>query len=127
MLGEWALWGREDPRFVRRLFRWIRRHPRLRMEVYNEGAHYYWYLRLSSFPRSARVLRRQLRSRRFAAYPPELRHVRPRTPPPHEPAPPPGETPPAQAPSPPGGTEPPGPVPGLPDLQPVPPAGLIPR
>ena len=27
MLGEWALWGREDPGFVRRLFAWIAHHP----------------------------------------------------------------------------------------------------
>jgi hypothetical protein len=94
MLGEWAVWGREDPGFVRRLFAWIRSHPRLRMEIYNQGAHHLPYLRLRSFPRSARVLRRQMRSRRFAAYPPELRLRPRRRPPAREPAPPPGETPP---------------------------------
>lgn len=93
MLGEWALWGREDPRFVRRLFGWIRTHRRMKMEVYNQGAHHLRYLALRSFPRSARELRRQMRSRRFAAYPPELRR-RPPRPPDREPAPPPGETPP---------------------------------
>lgn len=93
MLGEWALWGREDPGFVWRLFSWIQRHRRLRMEVYNEGSAYLWYLRLRSFPRSARELRRQMRSRRFDAYPPELRGQRPRKPPRKEPAPPPGEAP----------------------------------
>jgi hypothetical protein len=93
MLGEWALWGREDPGFVRRLFGWIRTHRRVRMEVYNQGAHHLGYLSLRSFPNSARELRRQMRDRRFAAYPPELRRP-PRRPPPAEPPPPPGETPP---------------------------------
>jgi hypothetical protein len=93
VFGEWALWGREDPRFVRRLFAWIRTHRRVRMEVYNQGAHHYAYLCLCSFPRSARELRRQLRARRFAAYPPELPR-RPSPPPRREPPPPPEEVPP---------------------------------
>jgi hypothetical protein len=114
MLGEWALWGREDPRFVRRLFGWIRSHRRLRMEVYNQGAHLYRYLSLRSFPRSARVLRRRLRSRRFAAYPRELRGKRRRRPPGREPAPPPGETPPDRPPAPPGEPSPLLPLPPLP-------------
>jgi hypothetical protein len=85
---------------VRRLFGWIRSHRRTRMEVYNQGAHHNWYLSLRSFPRSARTLRRQLRDRRFAAYPRELRRRR-RKPPRREPPPPPGETPPpAQRPPP---------------------------
>jgi hypothetical protein len=54
MLGEWALWGREDPGFVRRLYGWIRTHRRMKMAVYNQGAHHYRYLALRSFPRSAR-------------------------------------------------------------------------
>jgi hypothetical protein len=64
--GEWALWGREDPAFVRRLFGWIRRHRRVGLVVYNQGAHLKRFLRLGSFPRSARELRRRLRSQRFA-------------------------------------------------------------
>jgi hypothetical protein len=120
MLGEWALWGREDPWFVRRLFAWIRSHRRLRMEVYNQGAHHYWYLRLRSFPRSARTLRRQLRDRRFAAYPPELRRKRRPPPPREEPPPPPGETPlPPSGPLPPPPDQPgPPPLPSLPGLLP---------
>jgi hypothetical protein len=65
--GEWALWGRDDPAFVRRLFGWIRSHPRVRLVVYNQGANLKGFLRLRSFPRSAAELRRQLRSSRFAA------------------------------------------------------------
>jgi len=117
MLGEWALWGAEDPRFVRRLFGWIRSHRRVRMEVYNQGAHLYRYLSLGSFPRSARVLRRQVRSRRFAAYPPELRRRKRRRPPSHEPSPPPGETP-ATPPAPPA--QPGQPTPVEPPEEPLP-------
>ena len=76
MLGEWALWGQEDPGFVRRLFAWIARHPRAKMQVYNQGAHHPRLLALRWYPRSARELRRRARSRRFAAYPPELRRRR---------------------------------------------------
>ena len=64
VFGEWALWGREDPGFVRRLYRWVGSHRRVRMVVYNQGALLKPLLRLR--PRSARELRRQLRSRRFA-------------------------------------------------------------
>jgi hypothetical protein len=92
MLGEWALWGREDKPFVRRLIGWVRSHRRARMEVYNQGGNLLWFLRLRSFPASARELRRQVRGRRFDAYAPELRG-RPRRPPAHEPEPPPGEVP----------------------------------
>jgi hypothetical protein len=68
--GEWALWGRDDPRFVRRLFGWIRGHRRVKLVVYNQGSNFKSLLRLR--PRSARELRRQLRSDLFGAYPPEL-------------------------------------------------------
>jgi len=63
--GEWALWGRDDPRFVRRLYRWIASHRRVRMVVYNQGALLEPLLRLR--PRSARELRRHARSDRFSA------------------------------------------------------------
>jgi hypothetical protein len=63
--GEYALWGRDDPGFVRKLFGWIRSHGRVRLVVYNQGAAIKPLLRLR--PRSAAELRRQLRSRRFAS------------------------------------------------------------
>jgi hypothetical protein len=67
--AEWSLWGREDPRFIRRLFRWIRRHRRVKLETYNQGALLPPKYALRYYPRSARELRRQMRSRRFNAYP----------------------------------------------------------
>src|SRR3954469_18917942 len=62
--GEYALWGRDDPGFVRKLFGWIRSHKRVRLVVYNQGATFKPLLRLRQ--RSAAELRRQLHSRRFA-------------------------------------------------------------
>lgn len=63
--GEYALWGSDDPAFIRRLFGWIRSHRRVRLVVYNQSAGFKPLLRLR--PRSAAELRRQLRWRRFAA------------------------------------------------------------
>ncbi len=61
--GEYALWGRDEPAFVRHLFGWIRSHKRVRMVVYNQGASLKPLLRLR--PASSRELKRQLHSRRF--------------------------------------------------------------
>ena len=73
VFGEWALWGREDPRFVRHFYAWIRHHRRVKMVVYNQGSGLKRMLRLESFPRSSRELRRQVRGRMFGFYPAELR------------------------------------------------------
>ena len=62
--GEWALWGRDDPAFVRRLFRWVRTHRRVRMMLYNQGAQAGGPFRLSRYPRARGELRRQLRRHR---------------------------------------------------------------
>jgi hypothetical protein len=67
VLGEWALWGRDDPGFVTRLFAWTRAHPRVRMLVYNQGERTDGPFRLWRYPHSARVLRGLLAKRRFAA------------------------------------------------------------
>jgi hypothetical protein len=103
MLGEWALWGREDPAFVSALTGWVHAHRRVGMEVYNQGGADVAYLSLHSFPVSAHVLRLKMRSRRFAAVPPEFRGRRPGRVPAHEPPPPPNEVPvlPTEAPQPP--------------------------
>jgi hypothetical protein len=64
--GEWALWGADDPGFVTRLFGWIGSHPRVRMELYNQGALTDGPFRLYRYPRSREALRRALSHRRFA-------------------------------------------------------------
>lgn len=71
--GEWAIWGRDDPAFVRGFLGWVGRHPRVRMILYNQGNNPVGPFRLSRYPASAGALRAGLRGRRFPAYAPELR------------------------------------------------------
>jgi hypothetical protein len=71
--GEWALWGRDDPSFVRRLFAWSRSHRRVRMLIYNQGKLTKGPFRLVHYPRARSVLRAELRAPRFAEFAPELR------------------------------------------------------
>ena len=63
--GEWAMWSSGDPAFVRRLFGWVRSHPRVRMMVYNQGREAAGPFRLRNFPAAQRALRRALTSARF--------------------------------------------------------------
>jgi hypothetical protein len=73
VFGEWAIWGRDDPGFVRRLFRRIKSHRRVRMAMYNQGSHPARSpLALWRYPRSAAALRRELRSALFAPLAPEF-------------------------------------------------------
>jgi hypothetical protein len=65
--GEWAVWGRDDPGFVKKFFAWMRRHPRVRMAMYNQGNNGAGPFRLKRYPRARRALRDELRSRRFRA------------------------------------------------------------
>ncbi|HEV3229507.1 MAG TPA: hypothetical protein VGY97_08540 [Solirubrobacteraceae bacterium] len=71
VFGEWAIWGSDDPGFVRRLFGWSRSHPRVRMLVYNQGEQPGGVLRLDRYPRAARALRSELarHNSRFAVAP----------------------------------------------------------
>jgi hypothetical protein len=63
--GEWAMWGGDDPSFVKRLFGWIRSHPRVRMALYNQGGRPDGPFRLKWYPRSAAAIRKALGDRRF--------------------------------------------------------------
>jgi hypothetical protein len=65
LFGEWALWGADDPGFVRQLFGWIDAHPRVRMELYNQGGLVDGPFRLLRYPRATLELRKQLRDPRF--------------------------------------------------------------
>jgi hypothetical protein len=69
VFAEWALWGRDDPGFVRRLFRWIGSHPRVQMHLYNQGGHSNGPFRLNRYPRSAAAIRQALRRPRYLARP----------------------------------------------------------
>ena len=87
-LGEWALYGRDNPGFVRAVFAWARSHGRVRMLNYYQGFNPASPANLARYPRSRAVLRRLLRARRFLGYPPEYsrrkqhkHHGPPETPP----------------------------------------------
>jgi hypothetical protein len=67
VFGEWAMWGRDDPAFMRRFFRWVAAHPRVKMLAYNQGNTPRSQFRLYRYPRAARVMRRALKSTRYTA------------------------------------------------------------
>ncbi len=110
VLSEWALYGADDPGFVRALFHWVRSHPRVRMLNYYQGFTHSSPASLAHYPRSRAELRRQLRARRFLAYAPEYAHPR-RVPAPRPPARPPLPPTPGQPPSPPSPPSEPAPPP----------------
>jgi hypothetical protein len=62
VFGEWGMWGRDDPAFMRRFFSWVATHRRVRMLAYNQGNRATSPFRLYRYPRSARAMRRALRS-----------------------------------------------------------------
>jgi hypothetical protein len=70
--GEWAVWGRDDPSFVHRLFSWSRSHRRARMLLYNQGKLADGPFRLVHYPRARSALAAELRAPRFAEFAPEL-------------------------------------------------------
>jgi hypothetical protein len=76
VFGEWAMWGRDDPAFMRRFFSWVAGHRRVRMIVYNQGNRTNGPFRLYRYPRAAGVMRRALRSSLYAQQPAPTRHRR---------------------------------------------------
>jgi hypothetical protein len=67
LFGEWAMWGADDPRFMRRFFAWVATHPRVKMLSYNQGNAPTAVFRLYRYPKAAKVMRRMLRSPRYTA------------------------------------------------------------
>jgi hypothetical protein len=81
VITEWAVENGDDPGFVRRLFTWVRRHPRCKMLIYYQDFGSSSAFRIQNFPASLGVLRDRLHSPVFPPYAPH---------PPHLPPPPPG-------------------------------------
>ena len=79
VISEWALFGSDDPRFVRSLFSWARAHSRLRMMNYYQGFSASNRANLAHYPNSRRVLQAELRSSRYPPYAPEYAHSPPAT------------------------------------------------
>ena len=67
VFGEWAMWGRDDPSFMRRFFNWVHEHPRVKMLAYNQGNAPTSEFRLYRYPRAGRVMRKALRAERFTS------------------------------------------------------------
>jgi hypothetical protein len=70
-LIEWALWGSDDPSFVRNVFAWISSHRRTQMISYNQENLSNGPFVLARYPHSAAVIRRKISSPRFLAWAPE--------------------------------------------------------
>jgi hypothetical protein len=70
-LTEWAVSGEDEPRFIRQIFAWAHRRPRVRMLIYfrgfGEAGNAY---RIGLYPRSLAALRQKLNQRRFPAFAP---------------------------------------------------------
>jgi hypothetical protein len=62
VFGEWGMWGRDDPSFMRRFFDWVAGHRQVRMLAYNQGNRTTSQFRLYRYPRAARAMRQALRS-----------------------------------------------------------------
>jgi hypothetical protein len=71
VFGEWALWGGDDPGWVRQLFSFIASHRNVRMVLYNQGERPNGPFRLTHFPLARRAIRQQLASSRYLARTPE--------------------------------------------------------
>ena len=74
VLSEWALYGADNPAFVRALFAWVRSHHRVRMLNYYQGFGAASKANLARYPASTRILRAELRSRLFTPYAREYAH-----------------------------------------------------
>src|SRR5262249_46182277 len=75
-LGEWGVWGSDDPGFVRHMMRFQRNHRRVRLMVYYNGGsvddgHGPNPFDIGKRPRSLAELKSSLRSGRFPAFAPE--------------------------------------------------------
>jgi hypothetical protein len=70
-LGEWGMLHGDHPQFVRDLFAWIRKHPRVRMFNYYQGYSLGDPYNPIPYPKNMRMLRRELASPRFPQYAPE--------------------------------------------------------
>ncbi len=68
VLTEWGVENTDDPRFVRRLFVWVERHPRTKMLVYYQDFGSSNPFRIQNFPASLGVIRRHVSSPEFPTW-----------------------------------------------------------
>jgi hypothetical protein len=94
-LTEWGVTAGDDPKFVKKLFRWVRRHKRTRMLIYYQDFGPSNTYRIQNYPKSRAVIARNLRQSRFPAlapFPPSPPPPEAPTDPNDPPAPPTGGT-----------------------------------
>ena len=77
-LTEWGVEAGDDPAFVRKLFTWVRRHPRTKMLVYYQDFGSASNYRIQNYSASLSVLKARLHSGLFPSFAPDA----PRLPPP---------------------------------------------
>jgi hypothetical protein len=92
-LTEWGVSAGDDPKFVKRIFTWVRQHKRTKMLIYYQDFGTSNPYRIQNYPRSLHVIARNLRQSRFPAlapFPPAAPPVGAPTDPNEPPAPPTG-------------------------------------
>jgi hypothetical protein len=73
VVGEYGLWGEDNPKWVKRMFRWARKHRRTRLLVYYTTVAETDPFQIWRHPRSRRVMRKILNRRRYPPFAPEAR------------------------------------------------------
>jgi hypothetical protein len=73
VVGEYGLWGEDNPGYVKRLFGWSRRHSRTRLLVYYEDVTEQNPFQIWRHPASQRTLRRILNRKRYPQFAPEVK------------------------------------------------------
>jgi len=80
VVGEYGLWGEDNPGFVKRLFRWGKKHSRTRLLVYYQSHAEVSPFQIWHHPRSRRTLQRILNRKRYPQYAPEAKKYPPSPP-----------------------------------------------
>ncbi len=70
-LTEWGVSAGDDPKFVKRVFTWVRRHKRTKMFIYYQDFGTSNPYRIQNYPKSRAVIARNLRQHRYPALPPD--------------------------------------------------------
>jgi hypothetical protein len=79
VVGEYGLWGEDNPSWVKRLFRWARKHRRTRLLVYYTTVADVDPFQIWNHPRSRRAVRKILNRKRYPAFAPEAKNYAGRT------------------------------------------------
>jgi len=73
VIGEYGLWGEDNPAYVKQLFGWARRHERARMLVYYQATESDGPFKIWRHRQSRNVMRKILNRKRYPEFAPEAR------------------------------------------------------